>query len=347
MATQYLDKTGLAYFWSKLKELLAGKQDKLSDATDSTAGLVKTNSSESITLNSNGQLDVGGRLGQMSNTTGIYSPKSINPAAIGNGSFLLTEASGTSLGNKSLAVSTGTNITLKQTASAGATQYVVANTYQNRIICAGLKDGEVALNEASAGTKTVNIVSVTINGSTFVPDSSASSSTNNIIITTDESINPNSSISQIRVYSDEGKDGGFSNLFVGQAVGSAGGASVIVGQKIWSNSGNACALVGADIYNAGNGNALFGRQHISRKNRSFLAGTGHDTTNAKSESVAAVGQWSSISSDTAFAVGNGTSATARNNLFELKDSGAGYLNGVDIAVISDSELTSLETALGL
>ena len=61
MATQYLDKTGLAYFWSKLKDLLAGKQDKLSDATDSTAGLVKTNSSESITLNSNGQLDVGGR----------------------------------------------------------------------------------------------------------------------------------------------------------------------------------------------------------------------------------------------------------------------------------------------
>lgn len=60
-----------------------------------------------------------------------------------------------------------------------------------------------------------------------------------------------------------------------------------------------------------------------------------------------MGQWSSISSDTAFAVGNGTSATARNNLFELKDSGAGYLNGVDIAVISDSELTSLETALGL
>ena len=287
-------------------------------ATDSAYGLVKTNSSESITLNSNGQLDVGGRLGQFPSTTGVYSPKSINPNNVGNGSFLLTEASGTNLGNKSLAVSTGTNITLKTAAAAGSTQYVVANNYANRIICAGAVGGIVALNESSAATTFVNITSVQINGSSYVPDSSPNSSTNNIIIKTDASINPNSSVSSIRVYSNEGT--GFSNLFVGQAVGGVGGASIVVGQKVYSSSGNACALVGADIYNAGNGSAIFGRQHINRKNRVFLAGTGHDTTNARSESVSALGEWSDLSStETLFAIGDGTDHTARSNAFEVRD----------------------------
>ena len=152
-------------------------------ATDSDYGLVKLNSSESITLNSNGQLNVGGRLGQFPTTTGVYSPKSINPNTVGNGSFLLTEASGTKLGNKSLAVSTGTGINLKTTAAAGATQYIVSNTYANRIICAGAVGGTIALNEATAAEKYVNVTSVQINGSNYVPDSSANSSTDNIVIT--------------------------------------------------------------------------------------------------------------------------------------------------------------------
>lgn len=295
-------------------------------ATDATAGLIKTNSSESITLNAEGQLDVGGRLGQMSSTTGIYSPKSISPAQVKNGSFLLTEASGTKLGSKSLAVSTGTGINLKTTAQPGATQYVVANTYENRIICAGAVGATVALNESSAAENYVNVTSVQIGGSSFVPNSSADDSSNNIIITTDESINPDSSISQIRVYFDEGEAGGFSNLFVGQAVGGAGGASVIVGQKNYSASGNACAIIGASIYNSGNGNALFGRQHISRKNRSMLVGTGHDTTNARAEGVAAFGLWSDLSSETLFAVGNGTSQTVRSNAFEVGSTGIKAMN---------------------
>lgn len=318
MADSFLNKTGLTYFWNKLKSLLNSKVNNTDYATDSNYGIVKTNSSESITLNSDGQLDVGGRLGQFPSTTGVYSPKTISPNMVGNGSFLLTEASGTKLGNKSLAVSTGTNITLKQTASAGATQYVVANTYQNRIICAGAVGGTIALNEATSAENFVNVTSVRINGSNFTPDSSANSSTNNIVITTDASINPNSSISSIRLYSNEGT--GFSNLFVGQAVGGLGGASVIVGQKVYSNSGNACALIGADMYNSGNGSALFGRQHINRKNRALLAGTGHDTTNARSESVAALGEWSDLSStETLFAIGDGSSHTDRSNAFEVRD----------------------------
>lgn len=332
-----LNLSGLTYFWGKLKtyistalgsyytkteadSLLDGKVNTTDYATDSTYGIVKTNSAESVTLNANGQLDVGGRLGQMNGTTGVYSPKTIRPNIVKNGSFLLTEASGTSLGSKSLAVSTGSSFQLKVAAAAGATQYQVSNTYVNRILCAGAVGGVAAVNEASAATKTVNIVSVQINGANFTPDSSANNASQNIVVTVDESLNPDSSFAagtNIRMYYDEGKGDGFSNLFVGQGVGGIGGASVIVGQKVYSKSGNACALVGADIFNQGNGNAIFGRQHISRKNRSFLAGTGHDTTNARSESVAAMGQWSLIDANTLFAVGNGTSQTARKNAFEV------------------------------
>lgn len=341
MATNYetFKEGGLKYallkLAAKLTALLSEKVDATKQATETELGLVKTNPSESVTLNANGQLDVGGRLGQMSGTTGVFSPKSISPSMVKNGSFLLTEASGTALGTKSLAVSTGSNFALKTAAAAGAKQYIVANNYVNRILCANAVGGVAAVNEASAATKTVNIVSVQINGADFTPDSSANDSTKNIVVTVDESLNPDSSFAagtNIRMYYNEGKSGGFSNLFVGQGVGGEGGASVIVGQRVFAKSGNACALIGADIFNQGNGNAVFGRQHISRKNRSFLAGTGHDTTNAKSEAVAALGQWSDLKADTAFAIGGGTSHTARANLFEVKTNGDVYINGTKLNV---------------
>lgn len=321
MSDKFVNASGLSAIRAWIISKLSGKVNTDDVATDNSYGLVKTNSSESVTLDSNGRLNVGGRLGQMSNTTGIYSPKSINPASVGSGSFLLTEASGTKLGNKSMAVSTGTNISLKTAASAGSTQYIVANNYANRIICAGAVGGTVALNESSAATSYANVVSVQIGGSSYVPDSSANSSSNNIIITTDKSINPSSSTSTIRLYSNEGYSSGFSNMFVGQGVGGVGGASVIVGQKVYSASGNACAIIGADMYNAGNGNALFGRQHISRKNRWLMSGTGHDNTNGRSESGVALGQWSLIDSNALFVIGDGTSHTARSNVFEITSDG--------------------------
>lgn len=292
--------------------------DLPNQATETVTGTIKLNPSESVTLNSNGQLDVGGRLGQFTGTTGVFNPKTISPNIVKDGSFLLTEASGTSLGSKSLAVSTGSGFSLKVAASAGATSYEVANTYVNRILCANLVGGVLALNEASAATRTVNVVSVQINGTDFTPDSSANDTTNNIIITTDESVNPDSDLSagtNVRMYYDEGA--GFSNLFVGQAVGGKGGASVIVGQRVYAKSGNACALIGADIFNQGNGNAILGRQIISRKNRWFMSGTGHDNTNGRSEAGVALGQWSNITSNTVVAVGNGTSHVARSNQFEI------------------------------
>lgn len=353
---KFLDSLGLQYLINKIKILLNSKQNSLSTgeglnlsndtlsttaATNTEYGTIKLNSDENITLNSSGQLKIGGRLGQSASTTGIYSPNTINPQSIGDGSMLITEASGTRLGNKSFAVSTGSNISLKTSAAAGATQYVVSNTYENRIICAAAVGGIATLNESSAATAYANITSVKINNNNFVPDSSANDSSNNIIITVDNSINPDSSTSQIRVYANEGYSNGFSNLFVGQQVGGIGGASIIVGQKVYSASGNACAIVGASIYNAGNGNAIFGRQHISRKNRSFLAGTGHDTTNGPSEGVAAFGSWSKINNNTVFAIGNGTNHTNRSNIFEITTSNVNIND--DIAVTGKVTVTTSPT----
>lgn len=326
MSDKFLNLTGLSYLWQKIKGLIA---------SDTEYGMVKLNPNESVTLNTDGQLDVGGRLGQFTGTTGVYNPKTISPNIVKDGSFLLTEASGTSLGSKSLAVSTGSSFALKVAASAGATRYEVANTYVNRILCANLVGGVAALNEASAATRVVNVVSVQINGANFTPDSSANDTTKNIIITTDESVNPDSALSagtNVRMYYDEGKSGGFSNLFVGQGVGGNGGASVLVGQRVYAKSGNACALIGADIFNQGHGNSVFGRYHISRKNRWFMSGTGHDNTNGRSEAGAAVGQYSIIEADTVFAVGGGTSHTARKNLFEVKADGSVYINGTKLNV---------------
>lgn len=285
--------------------------------------LAIANPSESVEFNSEGKLDVGGRLGQMSNTTGVYSPKTINPQSVGNGSFLLTEASGLKLGTKSLAVVTGSGLSLKYGSAERATTYIVTNNYENRIICAGIVGGVIALNEATAAENYVNVTSVTIGG--YAPSSpNYWTASGDITIKTDASINPDSIVTSIRPYC---SSTGFSNFSAGQQSGGDGGASVIVGQKVKSASGNACAIVGASIYNTGNGNAVFGRQHISRKNRSFLAGTGHNTTNGPLEGVAAFGKWSDIKSDTSFAIGNGTSDTDRSNSFEVDTAGNTFLNG--------------------
>lgn len=248
----------------------------------------------------------------------MFVPQSIQPAAVGKGSLLVTEANNTTLGEKSLAVSTGFGVTLKQAAPANSTEYIVSNTYENRIRCAAAAGGVACINEANAD-KTVNIVSVTINGSSFIPSSADSSSTDNIIIKLEETINPNDSISQIRLYSLES---GFSNIYIGQCVGgTGGGASVVVGQGCY-NAGTASAVVGASMWNQGNGSSLFGRRHINFKNRVFLAGEGHDTTNAISEGVSALGSYSNITSKTLLAVGNGSSPTNRSNAFEITTDGA-------------------------
>ena len=55
MAKEYLDKTGLTYFWSKLKTLINGKQDSLVSGTN-----IKTINGDSILGSGNITIDGGG-----------------------------------------------------------------------------------------------------------------------------------------------------------------------------------------------------------------------------------------------------------------------------------------------
>lgn len=287
-------------------------------ATGDVYGLVKLNPAESITLNANGQLDVGGRLGAFPGTTGIFHSKDRAPRNVGDFSFLITDAIGMNLAApRDFALVTGVNLTLTKSHAAGSTTYTVTNNYANRIACAVLANGGY-LSQSEAYSKEnqiVEVTSVTIDGAAYTPDSSADDSTKPITITVATSANPTAAVTALRVFG--GITGGYCSEFIGQCVGGKMGASLVIGQRVIGKSGNVNVIVSADTYNAGNGNALFGRLHISTKNRWFMAGTGHDNTNGRSEAGAAVGQYSLIDANTIFAVGNGTSHTARKNAFEV------------------------------
>lgn len=325
-------KYALLKLSAKITALLAEKVGVNDAATDAVLGLVKLNPSEAVTLNANNQLDVGGRLGAFSGTTGIFHSKDRAPRAVGDFSFLITDAIGMNLNAaRTLALTTGNNITLNGSHAAGSTEYRMTNNYANRIIASGLVNGYLALSEASAkANQIIAISSVTIDGQSFTPDSSGNVSSKPIVIKTATTVNPDSAVTQLRAFGTV--TGGYCSEYLGQQVSGAAGVSLVMGQGVMCASGNMNAVVGQSIYNSGNGNALFGRQLISRKNRWFMSGTGHDNTNGASEAGVALGQWSLISSDTAFAIGNGTSHTARKNLFEIKSNGDVYVNGTKLNV---------------
>ena len=291
-------------------------------ATDAEYGIVKVNPSKSVTLNANGQIEVGGRLGAFNGTTGIFHSDDREPRRVDDFSLLITDAKGMNLAApRDFALVTGVNLSLKGSHAAGSTTYQVSNTYANRIACYVLKNGGyVGQNETwCKQNQIVPVSSVTIGGSAnWTPDSSADSSANNIVITVEQTANPDSAVSQLRVFG--GITGGYCSEYIGQCVGGQLGASLEIGQRVYSTANVNC-IVAADVWNSGNGNAIFGRLHISRKNRWFIAGSGHDTTNGRSEAGAVVGQYANITANTMFAVGNGTSHTARSNAFEVTDDG--------------------------
>ena len=315
MADNFLNLTGLQRFKQKLLDYIATLI-----ATDSDYGFIKTNPNKSITLNADGQLEVGGRLGQTAEG-GLYSPVSMNPVLVDANALLLSGMSGLSVANGALALLRGSNVTVKS-APAGTTEYHVSNTYTNRLICAGLQTaGAVCIiNEAAEPTGEFStVLSCTIAGASFVPHTGADDPNNDIVIVVDKTCNPDSAVTQIRCYQAATKS---SSFYAGQMVGGGSGlANVIVGQNVFSPSGNVVAMIAAQSYNTGNGNAIFGRYHNSRKNRWFMSGTGHDTTNGRSEAGAVVGQYSNITSTTIFAVGNGTNQLNRSNAFEVVDDG--------------------------
>lgn len=311
--------------------------NKTSQATSDSLGTVKLNPNKSITLNANGQLEVGGRLGQFPTSTGIYAPNDRAPREVGDYSFLVTDALGMSIGDRALAVVSGYGISCRS-ASAGTTEYRVTNNYNNRIICKLAEGGFASRDEATSKVEQiVQVVSVTINGSSFTPDSSANDSTNDIVIKTAETLNPDSAITSIRLF---GKMGSYATIHTGNGIKSeSGGRNLLLGGGVTkTGSSNDNCLVGNGIFSSGNGVAAFGRYHIARKNRGLFAGTGHDSTNAPSEGASAVGQYSYMDANTLFAVGNGSSHTDRRNAFEVRNDGVVVRspNGTRYKIIVDN-----------
>ena len=290
-------------------------------ATDQLYGLVKLNPNESIGVNANGQLTVGGRLGQYPNG-GIFYSTDRQPRNVAENTFLITDALGIEMNaNRSFAIASGVGLQVKGKHNAGVTEYHIANNYNNRIRCAACQ--YLSLDEATSKVEMIiPVVSCTIDGQAFTPDSSPDDSTKDIIIVTESSVNPNNALNSgasIRAF---GAMNGYASAFIGSCVGAGtGGANFILGQGVYSKTGNMNVVLGQYHYNQGNGNTLLGRWHVSMKNRWLLAGTGHDNTNGIAEAGTAVGAFSDLKSDTLFAVGNGTSATARNNAFEVTSNG--------------------------
>ena len=316
-----IDEINLTDYYTKQEaDVLYDTKVEYTDlASNTNAGVVKTNTNKGISLNENGQLEVAGRLGKFSTTLGLYAPDDREPRNVYDYSLLMTDAKGVDMSaNRSLAIVSGYGLTC-QSAAAGTTQYKITNNYQNRIKAKCCENGYISLDEPTSKIQLIEpVLSVTINGKTFNPDSSADSSTP-IIITVANSVNPTSSATSIRLF---GKMQSYASAHIGNGVSSTGGGrSLLIGGGVTKTTGNDNCIVGMDMYSTGNGNAMFGRYHIARKNRSLLAGTGHDTTNARSESASALGDWSSIDSNTLFAIGNGTSATVRSNAFEVRNDG--------------------------
>jgi len=297
-----------------------------SPATDSTFGTIKTDSENGVSLDSNGILKVLGRLGQTPQG-GLYFPLTSTHDMVGEGSFIVTEGSSMTIGNKSLSVVTGMNITLSPSASAGSTTYKCTRTdFLEKLLSYDANSYiAVALNESKSKEAVV--------ASNVVVDSSA----NTITITVPTSVNPSSTASSIRVYP---VLNGFSNLTFGIAgTGDNYGYSIVGGQGVYNKS-NASAVFGNTQINTGNSSLLAGRNHNNSKMNAFLAGNGHNTTSGR-DSVAAVGTWSVINSNTAFVVGGGSSNTNRSNLFEVTTAGVAKVAGKTLGLAPTSVTVSL------
>lgn len=324
--------TGDYYTKAEADALLAEKVDDDAQATDSVLGLVKTNSSQNITLNASGQLEVGGRIGQFEGTTGLFAPNDREPRNVGNYCFMITDVKGAQMTNsRSFAVVSGYGITLKTAAAAGSTEYRVSNTYANRLACKICEGGFAAKDEAtSSAVQVIPVVSVTIGGAAYTPDSSPDDPTQDIIITTESTLNPDEAITGIRAV---GTMGSYSTAHIGNGIASIGGGRcLLLGSGITKDgSGNECGVIAQNTYVSANGSAVFGRYHILNKNRAFLAGQGHDTTNARTEGVTAVGAYSLLDPRHVFAVGLGSSQIGRRNAFEVTadHGGTAKVNFVD------------------
>ena len=332
MADKYLNDTGLAYLWGKIKALIPTKTSDITNdgdgtnnfvtfgdiASSSDYGVVKLNPNESVDLNANGQLTVGGRLGQFTDG-GVFYPTTIEPSNVGASSFLMTDgAKGVYAGPRTFAIMAGANLTCKS-ASAGATQYRLSNTQVNRIACNAGKNGRLAIDQNDAiNNGTAEILDISFaNGNPISFYFGATESDNDIIITVDRTVNPSSATTKLRIY---GKTTSSDVICIGQGVGGASaGKAIIVGQSAFG-AGNQIIALGNGVQVLANNSAGFGHTHLVNKQYCFSAGQGHDFTNGNNGTTA-VGLWSKINNDTLFAVGKGTDYANRVNALEITSDG--------------------------
>lgn len=311
---------------AKLTTLLAEKVGLNDKATDGALGLVMLNSVENITMDENGRLVVGGRLGQTVDL-GLYNPVFADPVTVGRFSLLMSEAKGLSAAHRELIIAGGNNLTLKTAAQAGATEYRVSNTQANRFVCSCfVGTGSVlAIDEASAKEKTVPIVSCKFaNGDDVTAYFGATESNNDIIITTSESINPNSSLTNIRCY---GSWGNADTISVGQGNRTHGGKILQVGAALYAAPNNNQVLqLGNRQYSTKNNVIMIGNDLISKKQFWAMFGQGHDNSLAADGGLAC-GLWSDIRANTKLVVGNGTADNNRSNLLELLNDGRLKISG--------------------
>lgn len=312
---------------NEIIDALDDKVDSDAIASDSVLGLVMTNSVQNIDVDQDGKLIIGGRLGQFSSQEvpegGLYYPLTIQPEKVAKNSLLISEATGLTVGNKRIfALFAGAGVTLKKTAAAGATTFEVSNSFANRFTCAACRGGYATIDEATAGTIIVKVISVhTANdpNTELVPYSGATESRNNIIIVTDAPLSDTESISKLRLYGSMTYD---SSVHIGQGVGTGGdtgkGKLLQLGQSQLSLDGNSI-LIGNGIFNSKNRCIIVGASHINHVQSACLTGEGHDTVNGSQVGLTAHGRYSDIEQDTVFALGNGKSNTNRSNIFEIKD----------------------------
>ena len=325
MADKYISLGRLHAISDWVKDELSLKADKTelpTLATDTDLGLVKLNPNESVDVNANGQLTVGGRLGQFPNG-GVFYPTTIVPTNVGASSFLMSDgAKNLSLGGRHFGIMAGAGLTCKS-ASAGATQYRLSNTQTNRFACFAGKGGRLAIDQTDAmnnGTALITDISFA-NGNPISAYFGATESSNDIIITVDRTVNPSASTTKLRIY---GTSTSNDVIVVGQGCGASGGKAISLGQSCFAG-GNQCIAFGNGSISTGNNSVAFGHTQLVNKQFCFSAGQGHDFTNG-SNGTGAVGIASEIGSNTAFAVGNGVfngngNITRSNALEVTKDGG--------------------------
>ena len=318
------------------------------EATSSEYGVIKLNPNESVDVNANGQLTVGGRLGQFPNG-GVFYPTTIEPTNVGASTFMMTDgAKNLSLAGRHFGIMAGAGITCKS-ASAGATEYRVSNTQGNRFALFAVKGGRAAIDQTDAmnnGTALITSIKFA-NGNDISAYYGPTESSNDIIVTLDRTINPSAATTKMRVY---GTSVSSDVIVVGQGCGAQGGKVISLGQSCFASGNQNIAFGNSSIVTANN-SVSFGHTNLVNKQFCFAAGQGHDFTNGNN-GAGAVGIASEIGSNTAFAVGNGVfnanGNITRSNALEVTTDGGLVLkspNGTKFKITVDNSGNLTTTAI--